>query len=76
MKITKVYVIEYRFWDKINKQWERHMSQEGYFNYSDARKYCEARATNAGRTDMPMYFQNVNYKGVPEEYYIYEVVIK
>lgn len=72
----RVYIIEYRFWDKGTNQWISKVSQEGYFKYDDARKFCEDRATNAGRTLAPMYFQNQTINGIHEEYYIHDVLIK
>ena len=72
----KVYIIEYRYWDKETQQWIPHLSQEGYQNYEDALKYCKDRAYNVGRTDRPMYFQNITFNGIQEEYYIHEVIIK
>ena len=47
--MNKVYIIEYRFWDKDTYQWISKVSQEGYSNYEDAKKFCEERAMNAGR---------------------------
>ena len=72
----KIYVIEYRYWDKTFQQWNTKISQEAYFNYEDARKFCEERAHNAGATKMPMYFQNITSNGIMEEFYIHEVVVK
>ena len=75
--MNKVYIIEYRFWDKDTYQWISKVSQEGYSNYEDAKKFCEERAMNAGRTNMPMYFQNVSCNGTRhEEYFIHEIIIK
>ena len=74
--MKKVYIIEYRFWDKDTNQWITKVSQEGYSSYDDARKFCESRATNAGRTEMPMYFQNITFNGIHEEFFIHEVIIK
>ena len=76
MSTTKVYIIEYRFFDKESQNWISKISQEGYSTYTNARNFCEERATNAGRTDMPMYFQNTTFNGIHEEYYIHEVIIK
>lgn len=72
----RVYIIEYRFWDKDTNQWISKVSQEGYFNYADARKYCEERGTNAGRTEYPLYFQNQTINGIQEEYFIHDVLIR
>lgn len=74
--MNKVYIIEYRFWDKGTNQWISKVSQEGYFNYDDAKRFCEERAMNAGRTEMPLYFQNVTFNDIHEEYFIHEVIIK
>ncbi len=76
MKITKIYVVEYRYYDKNTDSWISHVSQDGYRNYSDARRFCEKRASNAGRTQMPMYFQNISFNNIFEEYYIHEVVLR
>lgn len=75
MKGSKVYIIEYRFYDKVTETWISHTSQEGYSSYEDARKFCEQKLTNRGVTVTPMYFQNDN-NGLSEEYYIHEVIIK
>lgn len=72
----KIYVIEYRFWDKTTQQWITKISQESYSNYEDAKKFCEERAMNAGATAHPTYFQNVTFNGIMEEFYINEVVVK
>ena len=74
--MKRVYVIEYRFWDRDTNQWISKVSQEGYFNYDDARKFCESRATNAGAARMPMYFQNITFNDICEEYFIHEVIVK
>ena len=74
--MKRVYIIEYRFWDRDTNQWISKVSQEGYFNYEDAKKFCEDRATNAGGTKMPMYFQNQTINGIHEEYLIHEVMIR
>lgn len=71
--MKQVYIIEYRYFDKDTSSWISKISQEGYFNYDDARKFCEERATNAGRADMPIYFQNRTFNGICEEYYIHDV---
>lgn len=74
--MKKVYIIEYRFWDRDTQQWISKVSQEGYFNYRNAKKFCEERAVNAGRTDIPMYFQNQTVNGIHEEYFIHEVIVE
>jgi len=74
--MKKVYIIEYRFWDKDTNQWISHVSQEGYSNYEDAKMFCLERGLNAGATNMPRYFQNLTITGIHEEYYIHEVIIK
>ena len=74
--MQRVYVIEYRFWDKNTNQWISKVSQEGYFNYEDAKQFCEERAVNAGRTHIPMYFQNRTANDIHEEYFIHEVMIQ
>ena len=73
-KITKVFVIEYRYYDHEDDRWISKISQEGYFKYEDARKYCEKRAGNCGVTQYPLYFQNISCNR-PEEFYIHEVNI-
>ena len=74
-KPTKVFVIEYRYWDVDTNTWITRVSQEGYFNYEDARKYCEKRARNNGVTEYPLYFQNISFNNISEEFYIHEVNI-
>ena len=74
--MKKVYVIVYRFWDEDTNQWIGKVSQEGYSCYEDAKNFCEARATNAGRTLRPIYFQNITSNGIHEEFYIHAVTIK
>ena len=76
MNVTKVYIVEYRFWDRDTNQWISKVSQEGYFNYEDARKFCEERAQNAGGVAVPRYFQNITENEIFEEFYIHKVVIK
>lgn len=73
--MKKVYIIEYRYFDKVTSSWVSRISQEGYFDYENARRFCEERATNAGRTDMPMYYQNTTSNGISEEFYIHEVMV-
>ena len=72
--MKKVYIIEYRYFDENSESWISKVSQEGYSTYESARNFCEERATNAGRTDMPMYFQNTTFNDIHEEYYIHEVI--
>lgn len=74
--MNKVYIIEYRFWDKETNQWISKISQEGYSNVDEARKFCTERSHNSGVTEYPMYFQSITSDDVPEEYYIHEVVIE
>lgn len=76
MKTRKVYIIEYRYYDKEYQNWISKISQEGYSSYNDARNFCKERATNAGRTSIPMYFQNRTFNGIDEEFYIHEVIVK
>lgn len=76
MKIQKVYIIEYRFYNKSIDSWSSKVSQEGYFRYEDARKFCEEHAGNPGVTEIPRYFQSFSSNGTPEEYYIHEVIIR
>ena len=73
--MNKVYVIEYRFWNEEMNQWISKISQEGYSNISEARKFCKERSHNSGVTQYPMYFQNITDTSVFEEYYIHEVCI-
>ena len=73
--MKKVYIIEYRYFDKVTSSWVSRISQEGYSSYEDARRFCEERATNAGRTGMPMYYQNITSNGISEEFYIHEVIV-
>ena len=70
--IMKVYIIEYRKFEKYTQTWISKISQEGYTLYEDARIFCQERAGNNGVTDRPFYFQINNF----EEYYIHEVLIK
>lgn len=72
---SKVYVVEYRFYDVNNDMWVSHLSQEGYNSYEKALQFCESRATNAGGTACPRYFQNITENGIFEEYYIHDVVV-
>lgn len=72
----KIYVIEYRYWDKQFQQWNTKISQEAYSSFEDAKKFCEERAHNAGATAYPVYFQNITSNGLIEEYYINEVTVK
>lgn len=74
--MMRVYIIEYRFWDADLNQWISKISQEGYSKYEDAKKFCEERASNAGATETSMYFQNITFNGIPEEYFIHEVMIR
>lgn len=75
-KPTKVFVIEYRYWDRDINQWITKISQEVYSSYDDAVKFCKERAHNDGVTENPMYFQNITFNGIHEEYFIHEVIIK
>ena len=74
--MKRVYVIEYRFWDRDTNQWISKVSQEGYSSYDAAVKFCKEHSHNDGVTEHPMYFQNITFNGIPEEFYIHEVMIR
>lgn len=76
MKTSKMYVIEYRYFDKESNTWIHHISQEGYSTYEAARDYCKARTNNEGVTAIPFYFQGISATGLFEEYYIHEISVK
>lgn len=67
----RVYIVEYRHYDKYYDRWVTHVSQEGYRTLKAAQDYVESRANEPSK-QTEFYYQTA----LLEEYYIHDVLIK
>ena len=67
----RVYIVEYRHYDKLFDRWISAVSQEGYTTLQAAQAFIESRANEPSK-------QTEYYYQTPmlEEYYITEVTIR
>ena len=67
----RVYIIEYRHYDKLTNEWNSKISQEGYSSLEEAQRFIESRVNNPVKCSQ-MYYQTL----LLEEYYIHDVLVK
>lgn len=66
----RVYIIEYRYFDKTAEEWRSKVSQEGYTSIEAAQKEIERRVNEIAPVT-PMLYQTAD----GEEYAIHDILI-
>ncbi len=67
----RVYIVEYRHYNRSVAGWVSKLSQEGYTTIQAAQAYVESRANEPSKQT------EFYYQALPlEEYYIHEVMIR
>ena len=69
--MIRVYIIEYRYYDRYYDRWVTHVSTEGYTTLQAAQDFVESRANEPSK-QTEFYYQTA----LLEEYYIHDVLIK